>query len=346
MKKYHHYTWDCRLILETMLKDGKTPHEIAGRLGFHISSVYREIKRGLYTHKNSDWTFSRRYSADAAEQKDRANLSAKGAGLKIGNDRAFADFIERKIIQERYSPAAALMDIERRGLQFSVTICVTTLYSYIGKGIFLNLTNKQLPVKSRRAQKYGKVRRRARAPRGESIERRPEEVNARQTFGNWEMDTVKGRRDTKATLLVLTERLTQQEIKARMPDNTAASVVAAVDNLEKRYGAIFPRVFRTITVDNGVEFSDCAGIERSALNPGARTKLYYCHPYSSFERGSNENQNKLVRRWIHKGSPIENYTDADIEYIETWMNNYPRRLLGGKASSDLFNEEMEKLCML
>jgi IS30 family transposase len=320
-----------------MLRDGKTPKEAAERLEFHISSIYRELKRGKYQHKKSDWTFETRYSPDIAYQKYRAGLEAKGAGLKIGNDRKLADHIENKIINEKYSPAAVLMDIKRRGLSFSVTICVTTLYSYIDKGIFLNLTNKNLPVKATRRHKYRHVRA-ARAPKGDSIERRPKEVAERTTFGHWEMDTVKGKRDTKNVLLVLTERLSRKEIKILMADGTAESVVKALDALERRYGKMFQRVFLSITIDNGSEFADHNGMEKSCLHEGARTKFYYCHPYSSWERGSNENQNKLIRRWIPKGTPIENYSEEKVARIEAWINSYPRAIFGGRAAEDVFSE--------
>jgi IS30 family transposase len=341
VRQFKHFTWDDRIKLETMLKDGKKPKEIAERLKFHISSIYREVSRGKYMHLQTDLTFKERYSPEAADRKYRENLAAKGAELKIGKDIKLATHIENKIINDRYSPAATLMDIEESGLVFDVKICVATLYSYIGKGIFLKLTNKHLPVKSVRKQQYKRVRRlRSRAPKGESIERRPKEVDERSTFGHWEMDTVKGKRDTKKVILVLTERLSRNEIKIPMANNTDESVVTALDKLERRYGAVFPRVFKTFTVDNGGEFSDCAGMERSCLYEGKRSEVYYCHPYSSWERGSNENQNKLIRRWIPKGTPIENYTDEEIAKIEAWINSYPRALFKGRSAGKIFKENM------
>ena len=327
--------------LETMLKDRKTPKEIAARLGFHISSVYREIERGAYMHKKHDWTHEKQYAPEVADRKYRENLVAKGPPLKIGKDYKLAAHIEQKVIDERYSPAAALMDIDRSGKSFQVSICVATLYSYIEKGVFLSLTNKHLPIKAKRRRVYNRVRR-AHAPRGESIERRPQEVNARTTFGHWEMDTLKGKQDTKKALLVLTERLSRQEVSMPIANVTTESVLKAIDTLERRYGELFKTVFRTITVDNGSEFADSAGIERSIYG-GQRTKCYYCHPRSAWERGSNENQNKMIRRWIPKGTPIEKYTDDDIMNIETWINNYPRRIFKGRAAVDIFKEHVAAL---
>lgn len=159
------------------------------------------------------------------------------------------------------------------------------------------------------------------------------------------MDTVKGKQGiTKSCMLVLTERKTRDEIIIKMPDQKAASVVEALDRLERKWGDMFPKVFRSITVDNGVEFADYEGLERSVLHDGEkRTFLFYCHPYSSWERGTNENSNRLIRRHIPKGEDFEEKQDKDIEYIETWINNYPRGILGFKTSAQLFEEEIKKL---
>ncbi|GHV32370.1 IS30 family transposase [Clostridia bacterium] len=339
-RNFTHFTRTDRIRLETMLRDGIDKPEIAERLQKHLSNVYREIKRGEYQHTLTDLTTQTRYSSDLAEQRYRAHLAAKGADLKIGNDRELADAIEAKIIKEKFAPAPALAALARSG-KFVVNFCVSTLYHYIDKGIFLKLTNKHLPVKRNNKGKYRKIQPK-RAPKGESIEKRPEAINARTTFGHWEMDTVKGKRDTANTLLVLTERLTREEIKVRLPDNTDDSVVKALDRLERRYGQMFPKVFNSITVDNGSEFQDCAGMERSIYG-GQRTKCYYCHPYSSYERGSNENQNKLIRRWIPKGTPIEQITDEMIAFIQDWINNYPRKLFDWATSAERFAQHMAEL---
>ena len=180
---------------------------------------------------------------------------------------------------------------------------------------------------------------------GESIEQRPEEINSRETFGHWEMDTVKGKRGvTKSCMLVLTERKTRNEIIVKLQDQKAESVVDALDRIERKWGDMFKNIFRSITVDNGVEFSDCDGLEKSAIHPGEkRTFLFYCHPYSSWERGSNENTNRLIRRHIPKGEDFDEKQDRDIEYIETWINNYPRGIFEFQTAAKLFEEEIRKL---
>lgn len=102
------------------------------------------------------------------------------------------------------------------------------------------------------------------------------------------------------------------------------------------YGTeMFRKVFKTITVDNGSEFSDYSGIERS-FSGGARTSVYYCHPYSSYERGSNENANKLIRRHYPKGCSFEKVSASDIAELENWINHYPRGIFGFHCSAEHF----------
>jgi IS30 family transposase len=119
--------------------------------------------------------------------------------------------------------------------------------------------------------------------------------------------------------------------------------VRALDDLEKRYGEMFPVIFKSITCDNGTEFSDYEGIERSAEGEDSRTKTYYCHPYSSWERGSNENLNKMIRRWLPKGTSFEDVTDEQVQQIENWMNKYPRGILGFASAEAAYQEQMAAL---
>lgn len=336
---FSHLSKTDRYKIEALLNNGHSAKEIAAEIHVHISTIYREVKRARMVHRNSDWTEEERYNPDEAERKYRENLSAKGAPLKIGRDYELVEYIERKITEEDRSPAAALADIAIEGKTFATSICVNTLYSYIEKGVFLTLTNADLPEKSRRKRPYHKVKAVKRPPRGESIEKRPAEVDTRETFGHWEMDTVYSKKNSsKKALLVLTERKSRKEIIEPMKDRTAESTIKALDRIERRYGALFRKVFKTITVDNGGEFSDVEGLERSAIRKGSRTKFYYCHPYSSYERGSNENQNRMIRRKHPKGTDFAKVTTAEIKETEAWVNNYPRAILGWKTSEMVYQE--------
>lgn len=344
-KLFKHLSQNDRIKMETMLNFGHKVVEVAEYLHVHRSTIYREIKRGEYTHRNSDYTEETRYSSDLGQKNHDWNAQGKGRNIKIGNDRPLAEYIEGKIIEDKYSPEAALAAAAESGIEFTTSISVRTLYRYIDKGIFLKLTNKDLPVKGKRKKHNKRVRVQKRASAGESIENRPDEVKDREIFGHWEMDTVKGKQGvTKSCMLVLTERKTRDEIIVKLPDQKAASVVEAIDRLERKWGDMFTKVFRSITVDNGVEFSDYEGLERSVLHEGEkRTFTFYCHPYSSWERGSNENNNRLIRRHIPKGEDFDEKQDRDIEYIENWINNYPRGIFGFKTSAQLFEEEIRKL---
>lgn len=322
MRTFKHFTFNDRLRLEVLKKAGHKPKEIAEILHFHVSTIYRELKRGEFEALNSDLTTETRYSPDIAQEYMNGVLTAKGADLKIGNEKEFADRIEDIIINEGYSPAAALAKVKAEGIDF--TVCVTTLYSYIDKGVFLNLTLKDLPEKRKGEKRTKRKTTQKRATKGESIENRPEEIDTREEFGNWEMDTVVGARGvSKKSLLVLTERKTRKEIIFLLKEHTAAAVVKALDKLERKTGAKFREIFKTITVDNGSEFADWEGMEQSKRTKKKRTKIYYCHPYSSWERGSNENQNKLVRRHIPKGVNFDDKTQGNIDDIAEWINNYP-----------------------
>lgn len=347
-KGSHQLTRADRISLEALLKAGHRVAEIAELLHVHRSTIYNELKRGQYEHLNSDYTTETRYSPDIAQERAEENLKVRGVQLKIGNDIAYANYIEQKIADEDYSPAAVLGELKAQGWEreFKTRVCVTTLYNYIDKGIFLRITNKNLPVKKNKKRKYNKVQRQqARASAGESIEHRPEEIEKREEFGHWEMDSVIGKRkQSKNTLLTLTERKTRNEIIFKLPNHTDEAVVAALDVLERRWGDTFKDVFKSITVDNGSEFADVEGLERSVLHEGEkRTKLYYCHPYSSWERGTNEVTNKMVRRKVPKGTNFDDKTDADIQSIEEWINNYPRRIHGYHTAAELFKEEIKKL---
>lgn len=340
---HKHLTWTDRLKIEKALKEGLKPLQIADRLHVHNTTIYRELKRGTYTHLNSDLTTEERYSPEIAQQRYEENLKAKGGELKIGDDRELAEYIEKKIVEEGYSPAAVVGEIKTLGLTFKTQISEKTIYNYIDKGIFLNLERKHLPQKGQRKRKYEKVERKkaARVSAGESIENRPKEINDRKTFGHWEGDCVCGKKKTKETLLVLSERLTRQEIIIKMPDQTAASVVAALNKLERKYGRRFSKIFKSITFDNGSEFSDCEGIEKSIYGKNRkRTKAYYCHPYSAYERGTNENINKMIRRFLPKGTDFRKVTAAYIQRVETWINNYPREILGFESAAMQFERHL------
>lgn len=336
--RFSHLTKADRYKIEALLKAKHTPREIADIIHVHKSTVYREIRRAQTDFMTTDLTIERRYNPDLAHKKYRDNLAAKGGMVKLAKDYAFAEYIERKICDEGMSPAAALASIELEGKSFSTHICRVTLYNWIDKGFFFRLTNKDLPVKGTRKQKHKKVRVQKRPTIGESIEKRPQAVNDRLTFGHWEGDTVySSKKGGKAALFVYTERKTRKELIVKMPDRTAASADQAMKALEKRFGEDFKKIFKSVTYDNGSEFTDTEALKCGSLD------LWYCHPYSSWERGTNENTNRLIRRKYPKGTNFDNVSDEDIEKLESWINGYPREKLGWKTADIMFNQELAVL---
>ena len=343
-KKWRQLKYEDRLKIYAWLQDKISVATIAKRLGVCRQTIYREIKRGEFVKRNTDYTESTVYDPYVAEEHYQKKLKERGRDLKIGSDLKLLHYIEKKIVDEKRSPAAALHEIKKEGKEFTVTLSTNTIYSYIKKGIFLNITMEDLPDKKKQHKKK-KVKVQKRVQAGDSISQRPEHIDFREEFGHWEMDTVVGPQGkSKKVMLVLTERKTRKEIVYLMPDRKAQTVVKTLNMIERKCGErLFRDVFKTITVDNGVEFSDAEGLEKSRRNKKKRTKVYYCHPYSSCERGSNENANRLIRRHIPKGVNFDKKSKTEIKEIETWINNYPRKIFEYDTAENQFINEMEKL---
>lgn len=337
-------TWNDKLTIEKMLKQGYSKPQIARYLGVHHSTIYDEVKRGQIEVLNSDLTTRVVYSPETSAYRHELAMKNKEQPLKIGHDHALAQWLVDVIGEQGFSPAAACALMGKTpDTTFSVTLCRQTVYKYIEKGYLWPLTNKQLRYKGKKRRPYNRVRA-ARVSRGDSIERRPEAVNLRKELGHWEMDSVEGKKGSKRVLLVMTERVTRQEIVIPMRDQTAASVVNALDALEKRFGCEnFAKVFRSITVDNGSEFMDVTGMQRSINESETRTHVYYCHPRNPGERGSNEKQNQLIRWFFPKGTDFTHITNEAIQKAVDWINNYPRLILGWKSSNELFSTFLESV---
>lgn len=351
VRRFKHLTWTDRLRIEKWLNEGMKPKDIASKLRVHISTVYNELHRGEYQRLVGDtWELVSAYSPDIAEQKYQAHLRDKGPALKIGKDHELANYIETTILNKECSPAAVFGYAQQEGKQFKTSVSVQTVYHYIKKGLFLNLTQEELPRHGKHKQAYKKVCKKeaARAPAGESIEQRPPEVNERQEFGHWEGDTVysgKGKVKTTCALFTITERKTRNEIIIGVPNRKAETIVKAVDALERKLGARkFRLIFKSITFDNGTEFAAADMLERSCINKTIpRTKVYFCHPYSSWERGSNEHVNGMIRRKHPKGTDFSKVSKEQLAATEKWINEYPRKIFGYKSSAIMFQQCLNEL---
>lgn len=337
----HYITEAERYQIEILLKNKYGIREIAECIGHKYHTVRYEIIKGTVKQLDTNLEEHYVYKADYAQMISRQNMSNRGRNLKIGNDHEFAAYVEDMVKNKKYSPEALLQHAKNENLQFEITVCVKTLYNYFDMGLFLNASCKDLPYKKQKRKKKEKCSRVSLNNRCcRSIDKRDNEILERKSYGHWEMDTVAGGQGKgKACLLVLSERMTREEIIIKIKDKTSASVVRALDRLEGKYGAgRFREKFKTITCDNGVEFLDSDGIEKSRYRKSKRTALFYCHPYSSWERGTNENINRMIRRFFPKGINFDEVAAAQVKKVEQWINNYPRKILGG-LSSNRFREK-------
>jgi len=339
-EKGKHLNYEKRIKIEALSKAGLKSEAIAAQIGCSGRTVRRELAKGRTELLNSDYTYRTEYSADIGQQKHDYNATAKGAGLKIANDYELVGYIEHLIINEHYSPYAAAKQIEKEA-RFKTKISGRTIYNYIDMDLFPHLTNKHLQVKKKgKKRKHDEVRTATNNSKGRSISERPAEIDTRKEYGHWEMDTVVGKKKTKTALLVLSERKTREEIIAKIASKSQYCVVKELDKLERKLGTKrFKEIFKTITCDNGCENLDFEGIERSVLTNRSRTKVYYAHPYSAWERGTNENTNKLIRRFIPKGADIGKFSCKTIKLIEHWINNYPRKIFNGLSSAEMLKNE-------
>jgi IS30 family transposase len=339
---YKHLTETERYKLEGYWEARLTPEAIAQKLNKHRATVYREIKRGLVVKTSSELIEYRVYRANVAQIDYQRKVVNRERSLKIGNDKALQEYICKYIVDKRYSPDVIIGTIKRKGLIFEGMICVKTLYSYIDRGIFYGVSNKDLWYKAKRKKKAHRPIQRicVRNKMSKSIEDRPAIINDRLEYGHWEGDCVKGKRNkNKTSLFTLTERVSRDEIIVKLNRATQAGIKRAFDRLEVKHGDSFKDKFKSITFDNGMEFSDWESIERSILSvDNKRTQVYFAHSFSSWERGTNENHNRMIRRFIPKGTDISTVPVNKINRIKKWMNNYPRRILGYKTPNEVVLE--------
>lgn len=315
--------------LEFALKAKIPVKEIARQLGFSKVAVYAEIKKGTIKQIDTNLKEKYVYLADAGQRVRDENKKHCGAKKKYLSDAPLLQEITSLILDCRYSPEAAILKLR------TSAICPKTIYNYVHAGYLPGVDENKLPYCRKKKKKKQATGKRKHVVGHRSIEERPREILRRDTYGHWEMDTVYSSKDDLTCLLVLSERMSRDEFVIQIPDRTCSSVIKGLNRLERRLGApTFRNQFRTITCDNGMEFMDSAAIEKSCLNKGNRTTLYYCHPYSSGERGTNENQNKLIRRWIPKGDDIGLYSPEEIKMIQSWINDYPRKMFGGLSTNE------------
>lgn len=315
--------------IEVYFKLNYSKTKIAQLIGVSRRTIQREIKRGWVEGlQNSDLSLYNTYSAQKAQRKYNDSQRKKEGNLKIDKNFQLINFLENSMLNKN-SPYAALEKAKKKGL--NVNISLKTLYNYIHKELFIKFTNKDMCYKKDRRKRAPKEKR-IRKQGGKSIEQRAQIINNREEIGHFEMDTVIGKRGSASCLLVFTDRKSRLEIIRKLKSKTVKEVVKAVKNIVAEY----PELIKTITSDNGSEFMNAEAIEKLGI------EYFYAHSYCSGERGSNENNNKLIRRYINKGIDIGTISEEEVKKIEDWMNSYPRKLFKGKSSLEIYSEELIK----
>jgi len=332
-KKYKHITYAERTMIERWYnRDSKTNKEIADLLNKCERTIRREIKRGLTIIKDSEWRDIENYSATIAEQKYRFNLTGKGGDLILDTEPKLVKHIENEIKVNKKSPEVIVVELP--SFNFDIKINPRTIRNAIKAGTVFDLTTKDLTYDKKYKNKNKEKKVSIKVPAEKSIEHRPKEANDRSVYGHWEGDCVIGKRKGSGpVLLTFTERVTREEIIIKIKGKKAEYVAKALNTLERKLGKRFYTKFKTITFDNGSEFLDYEGLEKACRRKGKRFSVYYAHPYCSGERGTNENANRMIRRWIPKGTDIRTISVEFIKKIQDWINNYPRKIFDYKSTN-------------
>ena len=337
-KEYKHLTYAERTMIETWYNcDHKSKKEIADLLHKSERTIRREINRGLVIVRGYMWEEKEEYSARIAQDKYEYGKTSKGPQLKLDSDISLVNHIEREIVENHKSPEVVAKELKVNG--FDIEITGRTIRNAIKSGIIFEKVKQGKIIYKKEYNSKNKERRVSKLiPAEKSIEYRPKEAKDRNVYGYWEGDLVVGKQGTKTVLFTLTERMTRQEIIIKLPNKETATIAKALDKLERKYRTKFYQMFKSITFDNGVEFMGYKGLEKSCLRKKKRTEVYYAHPYCSGERGTNENNNRMIRRWIPKGTDMSDIKVSFIKEIEDWINNYPRAIFDYKSSNMVLSE--------
>ncbi len=336
-RKNKHLNFKERMTIEIRLKDGFSIYKIAKELGRSINTITNEINRGTTTQIRQG-KHIKIYLADTGEAVYTKNRLNSCRPFKVLDCSEFINYTVDKIKNDSWSPDACVGEAIANGrFERYQMVCTKTLYNYIDLGL-LDVKNTDLSIKLRRNTKSTRVKKHKKKL-GSSISERPIDINSRTEFGHWEIDTVIGEKSNNDNvLLTILERKTRYAIVLNIVSKTANAVMDAFSRLRSLFGEQFSQVFKTITGDNGSEFADLSTIESET-----DTKVYFTHPYSSFEKGTNERHNGLIRRFIPKGKRISDYSSDDIAFIEEWMNTLPRRILNYKTPEELFEIYLDKI---
>ncbi|QRN85482.1 IS30 family transposase [Clostridia bacterium] len=336
-RKNKHLSSYERGQIKLLSDQGQTPYAIGKILGRASNTIRNELERGTVCQIKQKKTIMV-YLPDAGQMAYERNRKFCCPRFKMLECSEFIDHAIHLVRDNKYSLDAIVGAARLHGL-FDKTemVCTKTLYNYVDQGL-LSIRNIDLPLKVKRSSKNARNRKHKKVF-GASISDRPEQANDRSEFGHWEIDTVIGKKTKgEAVLLTITERKTRKEIIRKIASKSSDAVLTAVNQLAEEAGPLFTQAFKSITADNGSEFSELALLEK---NVGSN--IYFAHPYTSCERGTNEVHNGLIRRFIPKGRSMNNYSHSSIERVQTWCNSLPRKILGYQTPDEAFAAEVQCL---
>ncbi len=317
---YKHLTIEERYHIQAYREAKKSQKEIAQMLGVHPSTISREIK------KNSS-KINKRYNAKKADKisNDKRMYASRKSNLKM--TKKVKNYIV-KYIEDDYSPEQVSATLR---IKHSIDISIVRIYQYIEEDKLLGgelHTHLRFYHTGHRRAKYG-TKYKGQIKDRVSISQRPDIVDEKKRIGDFEADTIIGT-NRKGAITTVVDRVSML-VKISIPTTKKADEVSA--EMERILMPIKDKI-QTITTDNGFEFSNHKNISK-ALD----CDYYFCHPYSSWERGLNEYTNGLIRQYIPKGTSFEDITPEYIQMIENKLNNRPRKSLNWKTPNEVFYAE-------
>lgn len=305
--------------------------ELARRLKRHRASIRRELRR---FRKSPEWRYYHYYLPDSAHRLALKTRRRK-RGFRWTKQVALLRYVKEKLAL-KWSPeqisGRLLLEYPRDG---QMRVSHASIYRWlkadrrVGGDLWKNLRQS---CKKRR-KSYGSGPRRSCIPNRVSIHERPRRAEKRAEIGHWESDTVLGRNGRLATHV---DRRSRYVLIGRMPDGTAVQFNAASIRCFKKMPAKYRK---TLTADNGSEF-----VEHRALGSRLGFKTYFADPYSSWQRGTNENTNGLIRQYLPKRSDFAPLTHQRVAQIERALNNRPRKCLGYRTPAEVLGPELRLKC--
>ena len=325
--KYQHLTIEEREKIQELLWQKVSVREIAKSVGRSPSSVSREITRNIPLHRS--------YRPRLANERALKKRKCRGRKLRLKNG-----FIRRYVFSQLkagLSPEqiSGRLHHDHSDQSISPEAIYQYIYSHVyreGRGTikpgYRDLRSYLKRRHKRRALQGMRQAQRIFRPKGPCIDDRPKEVLARKVIGHWEGDSVISRK-SKVALNTLVERKTGLVFITKIPDTTAMKTKEAV---VKRLKFLPAEIRKTLTTDNGSENAEYAKIEKEL-----QINCFFAHPYHSWERGTNENTNGLIRWYFPKGTDFATIPDETIRAVEIALNSRPRKRLGWLSPLEVFN---------